>query len=297
MVVQDLATQWIQSYPCKTKLPRKRRGACKSSWSQRGNQKSLTLTILQKLANIVKIFPGIILRQHRTDRKLMGLLREQCAESRKGHLRCCCNQVWTKNGGRIPGNAAAICDGKTPCERRFGAPFDGPIIPFGAMVDATASVRPKSLARHFPWICVARGEIWKGDILVADIEQLEQMDASEIHAKRLNAKAVSTLVSGEKFIFPIADGTAKLSAGDQVLRTSTLILDRPDPGEEHGNLRGIRRVFFNPTSRLIVVSWMLEMISVHFRQFLFTDITWNPESNCACGRRIISYSTEIYRLY
>ena len=32
------------------------------------------------------------------------------------------------------------------------------------------------------------GGIWKGDILVADIEELEQMDASEIHAKRLNAK-------------------------------------------------------------------------------------------------------------
>ena len=34
-VVQDLATQWIQSYPCKTKkLLRKLKGACKSSWSR-----------------------------------------------------------------------------------------------------------------------------------------------------------------------------------------------------------------------------------------------------------------------
>ena len=47
------------------------------------------------------------------------------------------------------------------------------------------------------------------------------MDASEIHAKRLNAKEVLTPMSGEKFIFPIADGTVKLSGGDQVLRTST----------------------------------------------------------------------------
>ena len=73
----------------------------------------------------------------------MGLLREQCAESRKGHLRCCCNQVWTRNGGRIPWNTTAICetgkicclDGKTPNERRFGVPFDGPVIPFGAMAE------------------------------------------------------------------------------------------------------------------------------------------------------------------
>ena len=34
------------------------------------------------------------------------------------------------------------------------------------------------------------GRIWKGDILVADIEELEQMDASELYARRLNAKAV-----------------------------------------------------------------------------------------------------------
>ena len=37
-----------------------------------------------------------------------------------------------------------------------------------------------------------RGEIGKGDILVADIEDLEKMDATEIHAKRLNAQEVLT---------------------------------------------------------------------------------------------------------
>ena len=26
-------------------------------------------------------------------------------------------------------------DGKTPCERRFGQPFKGPIFPFGSLVD------------------------------------------------------------------------------------------------------------------------------------------------------------------
>ena len=32
--------------------------------------------------------------------------------------------------------------------------------------------------------------IWKGDVLVADLEELETMDASEIYSKRLNAKEV-----------------------------------------------------------------------------------------------------------
>ena len=74
--------------------------------------------------------------------------------------------------------------------------------------------------------------------MVADIEELEKMDSSEIHAKRLNAKEVLTPMSGEKFMFPIADGTVKLSGGDQVLKTSTLIRDRPDRGEEQENLLG-----------------------------------------------------------
>ena len=32
--------------------------------------------------------------------------------------------------------------------------------------------------------------IWKGDIMVADIEELEEMDTWELHARRLNAKDV-----------------------------------------------------------------------------------------------------------
>ena len=86
IVVQDLATQWIQSYPCKTKLLKKHNGACKSSWSPMGSLKSFTLTIPWNLANLVKIFPGIIVRRHHTDQKQMGWLEEQCAESRKAPL-------------------------------------------------------------------------------------------------------------------------------------------------------------------------------------------------------------------
>ena len=80
VVVQDLATQWIQSYPCKQKLLRKHKGACKSSWRQIGNLKSFTLTVPWNSAKPVKIFPGIIVRRHHTVQKQMGLLKEQCAE-------------------------------------------------------------------------------------------------------------------------------------------------------------------------------------------------------------------------
>ena len=59
---------------------RKHNGVRKSSWSQIGNRKSFTLTIPWNSAKLVKIFPGIIARLHHTDRILMVLQKEQCAE-------------------------------------------------------------------------------------------------------------------------------------------------------------------------------------------------------------------------
>ena len=81
VVVPDLATQWIQSYPCKTKTSQEtQKRACKSSWNQKGILKSFTPTIPWNLAKPVKTSPGISARLHHTDRRLMVLLKEQCAE-------------------------------------------------------------------------------------------------------------------------------------------------------------------------------------------------------------------------
>ena len=80
VVVQDLATQWIQSYPCKTKILRKCKRAYKSSWSRRGNPRSFTQIIPWNLASLARNYPGVIVRQHHTDQKQMGLSKEQCAE-------------------------------------------------------------------------------------------------------------------------------------------------------------------------------------------------------------------------
>ena len=79
-------------------------------------------------------------------------------------------------------------------------------------------------------LCYAEG-IWKGDVMVADIEELETMDASEIYAKRLNAKQVIFPKENGKFIFPVADGRMKFIGGEQELRTSTLKRDHPIRGE------------------------------------------------------------------
>ena len=63
------------------------------------------------------------------------------------------------------------------------------------------------------------------------------MDASEIYSKRLNAKEVIFPKLGE-FIFPIADGRIKTAGGDQDLRTSTLVRQRPIQGESNIDFLG-----------------------------------------------------------
>ena len=74
------------------------------------------------------------------------------------------------------------------------------------------------------------GGIWKGDVLVADLEELETIDASEIYSKILKAKEVIFHKEKGEFIFPIADGRIKILGGDQDLRTSTLVRHRPIQG-------------------------------------------------------------------
>ena len=93
-----------------------------------------------------------------------------------------------------------LSDGKTPYERRFGQPFKGPIIPFRSLVGyrlITAKDQSrihqfgkKVLPGLFLGYALYAVRIWKGDVLVADLKELETMDASEISSKRLNAKEV-----------------------------------------------------------------------------------------------------------
>ena len=87
-----------------------------------------------------------------------------------------------------------LSDGKTPYERRFGNQFEGPIVPFGSLVEyhpITAKDQSrihqfgkKVLPGLFLGYALYAGRIWKGDVLVADLEELETMDASEIYSKK-----------------------------------------------------------------------------------------------------------------
>ena len=170
-----------------------------------------------------------------------------------------------------------LADGKTPYGRRFGEPFTRPIISFGAMVQyhpilSRDQARIHQFGRNvLPGIFLGFelivGEIWKGDILIADLEILEKLDASNFYPQRIIANEVSIRQKDDEFIFPFADGTAKLSGRDYDLRptvgsedfsreiqcifSSLRVGPRPLPIQAHSCLRlihdmGHHHVCFHP---------------------------------------------------
>ena len=205
VVVQDWATQWLQSYLCKAKTSLETEKSSQKfleptwkaeviytenslefgkscedlSWNLCTStpHRSETHEIAERAVRRVKEGTSAILLQS-------GLDENWSADS----MECYC---YLRNIQDL------LSDGKTPCERRFGVPCRGPVIPFGAMVEYH-HISGKDLSRlhQFCPNVLSAGGIWKGDIMIADIEELEEMDASEIHA---NAKKVVTPMKGDNF--------------------------------------------------------------------------------------------------
>ena len=71
------------------------------------------------------------------------------------------------------------------------------------------------------------------------MEDLEKLDAPEIDPRRINDKEVLITQKDEEFIFPVADGTTKLSGRDYDFRESTLRREQTARSEDFsGELQG-----------------------------------------------------------
>ena len=89
------------------------------------------------------IYPGIIVRQHHTDRKHMGLQKEQCAEWKKGHCGAVAVRSWWRMVGGFYWKLLVSAKtfkiyclmGKHRTNSGSECPFDGPVIPFRASVE------------------------------------------------------------------------------------------------------------------------------------------------------------------
>ena len=130
-----------------------------------------------------------------------------------------------------------LTDGKAPYERRFEEPFKGRIISFGAMVQYQPCSPEDQMRIHqfgkkvLPGILLVyeliAGGIWKGDILIADLEEFEILDASDIYPRRIKAQEVLISQKDDEFAFPFADGTANLSGREYEFRVPTPRRDQP----------------------------------------------------------------------
>ena len=102
VVVQDLATQWIQSYPCKTKTSQETHGSLRKFLDPNRKPEVIytdnSLDFGEALEELSWSHCTSTPRRSETN----GLRREQYAEWRKAPLLYCCNQVSMKVGGQIP---------------------------------------------------------------------------------------------------------------------------------------------------------------------------------------------------
>ena len=134
------------------------------------------------------------------------------------------------------------------------------------------------------------GGIWKRDIMVTHVEELREMAASEIHARRLNAKEVSTPIK-VTISHLVADGTVEnpwrrpesedvhLNQGpeQEVLREASDRLSSRTPLQDDSTRDDeAKNDFWSISSNLF-------------------NITWNPESNCSCREKNSTYSDEVHQ--
>ena len=116
--------------------------------------------------------------------------------------------------------------------------------------------------------------------MIVDIEELEEMDVSELHVRRPNANEVLTSMKGNNFMFAVADGTVKISGGDQRLRPSTLIWDSQT---EEMNKKFFKesqtdyflQLHFKISQHFVIRN--LKMISGLLRETSLIVITWKVE--------------------
>ena len=194
VVVQDLATQWIQAYPCKNKI---------SQETQRSLQKFLE----------PERKPKVIY----TDNSLE--FGEACEDLSWNHCtstphRSETNGIAERAVRRVKEGTSAVLlqsgrwwadsmecytylrnvtdllsDGKTPMKDVLGNHLKDLLFHVVHWLSITLLLRRISqesinLERKFYLDCCSgtlckRGGIWKGDVLIADLEELETMDASE----------------------------------------------------------------------------------------------------------------------
>ena len=143
IVVQDMATQWIQSHPCKTKPSQEtQRSLQKFLEPDRKPEVIYTDNSLESGKDCEDLsWNHCSSTPHRSETN--GIVERAVRKVKEGTsavvLQSGLDEKWWADSmecfSYLRNIQDLLSDGKTPYERRFGEPFKGPIIPFGSLVE------------------------------------------------------------------------------------------------------------------------------------------------------------------
>ena len=144
VVVQDLATQWIQAYPCKNKTFQETQRSLQKFLDSERNPKVIYTDNSLEFGKACEdlSWNHCTSTPHRSETN--GIAERAVRRVKEGTsavlLQSGLNEKWWADSMEgycdLRNMQDLLSDGKTPYERRFGEPFKGPIIPFDSMVES-----------------------------------------------------------------------------------------------------------------------------------------------------------------
>ena len=143
VVVQDLATQWIQAYPCKNKTSQETQRSLKKFLEPERKPKVIYTDNSLEFGKACEdlSWNHCTSTPHRSETN--GIAERAVRRVKEGTsavlLQSGLNESWWADSMEcytyLRNVTDLLSDGKTPYERRFGKPFEGPVIPFGSIVE------------------------------------------------------------------------------------------------------------------------------------------------------------------
>ena len=156
VVVQDLATQWIQAYPCNTKTSQKTQRSLQKFLEPDRKPKEIYTDISLEFGKACEdlSWNHCTSTPHRSETN--GIAERAVRRVKEGTsavlLQSGLNESWWADSMEcytyLRNVTDLLSDGTTPYERRFGQSFKGPIIPFGSLVEYHPKTAKDQLRIH-----------------------------------------------------------------------------------------------------------------------------------------------------
>ena len=200
-----------------------------------------------------------------------------------------------------------LSGGRTPYERRFGMPFHGPVVPFGAMVfyhpisakdvSRLHQFWVKSLARKIPRLCILRGKNLEGRHIGR--RRWGIGGDGHIRTPRQKAQCQGSVNAWRWWKIRIPSRTWFARVSWKRSSSENIHFNQGPPRRRRRAIKSswrIWRVCFNPFSSLNTGWWgSKRRFLVHFWKFYLPSPRGTQSQTVLAERSIVPNSTEIYR--